>query len=99
MQQWSCDGTLEKVLATITEKLVKRRQLNMSGCCIDGKFVEAKKGTRVGKTKCGKATKLIAITEKQGRPIGVLICSISCHEMGLVEPELDTCFVNEIPTC
>lgn len=43
-QQWSCDGTLEKVLVAITEKLEKRRQLNMSECCIDGKFVEAKKG-------------------------------------------------------
>ena len=46
-QQWSCDGTLEKVLEAITEKLEKRRQLNMSECCIDGKFVEAKKGVLV----------------------------------------------------
>ncbi|MCG9126305.1 transposase [Candidatus Poribacteria bacterium] len=46
-QLWSCDGTLEKVLVPITEKLEKRRQLNMSECCIDGKFVEAKKGVLV----------------------------------------------------
>ena len=37
-------GTLEKVLTTITEKLEKRGQLNMSECCIDAKFVAAKKG-------------------------------------------------------
>lgn len=43
-QQWSFDGTLEKVLAAITEKFEKRRQLNVSECSIDAKFVPAKKG-------------------------------------------------------
>ena len=38
-QQWSLDGTLEKVQTTITEKLEKHRQLNMSECSIDAKFV------------------------------------------------------------
>ena len=44
-QQWSSDGTLEKVVTTITEKLEKRRHLNMSECSIDAKFVAAKKGS------------------------------------------------------
>ena len=43
-QQWSGDGTLEKLLQGIGEKLEKRRQLNVSECCIDGKFIPAKKG-------------------------------------------------------
>lgn len=43
-QQWSGDGTLEKVLIAITAKLEKRRQLNMSECSIDAKFVASKKG-------------------------------------------------------
>ena len=46
-QQWSRDGTLEKVLQAIGDKLSKRRQLNMTECCIDGKFVAAKKGVAV----------------------------------------------------
>ena len=46
-QQWSRDGTLEKVLAAIGDKLRKRRQLNMTECSIDGKFVGAKKGVAV----------------------------------------------------
>ena len=46
-QQWSCDGTLEKMLTVITEKLEKRDQLNMSECIIDAKFVAAKKGVFV----------------------------------------------------
>ena len=46
-QQWSSDGTLAKVLKAVAGKLQKRRQLNMSECSIDGKFVSAKKGGNV----------------------------------------------------
>ena len=46
-QQWSSDGTLKKVVTTITEKLEKRRHLNMSECSINAKFVAAKKGVCV----------------------------------------------------
>ena len=46
-QQWSSDGTLEKVLQVVGSKLEKRRQLNITECCIDGKFVAAKKGADV----------------------------------------------------
>ena len=46
-QQWSSDGTLEKVLRVVGSKLEKRCQLNITQCCIDGKFVAAKKGADV----------------------------------------------------
>ena len=70
----------------------------MSECCIDAKFVPAKKGGEcVGKTKCGKGTKLVAITEKSGRPVSVLITDASCHEVRLVEAALDACWTSETP--
>ena len=34
---------------------------------------------------------------KRGRLISVLISSTSCHEVGLVEPALNTCFMPETP--
>jgi transposase len=46
-QQWTNDGMLEKVLETVANKLQKRCQLNLNECCIDGKFVPAKKGVPV----------------------------------------------------
>ncbi len=53
-------------------------------CCIDAKFVPAKKGGGcVGPTKCCKETKLVAITEKRGRSVNILITSASYHEMRL----------------
>ena len=39
----------------------------------------------------------MAITEKRGRPVGVLIASASRHEVRLVEPTLDACIVSELP--
>ena len=46
-QQWSCDGSYEKVLTAITEILEKCRQLNVSECSIDAKFIASKKGVLV----------------------------------------------------
>lgn len=40
---------------------------------------------------------MVAITEKRGRPVSILISSASCHEVGLVEPALDACWTSETP--
>ncbi len=82
-----------------SQKCLKdEKKINMSECCIDAKFVPAKKGgICVGKTKCGKGRKLVAITEKSGRPVSVLITDASCHEVRLVEPALDACWTSENP--
>ena len=93
-QQWSSDRTLEKVQMALTEMLEKRKKIDMSECCIDAKFIPAKKG---GECECGKGTKLVAITEKSGRPVSVLITDASCHEVRLVEPALDACWTSENP--
>ena len=37
----------------------------------------------------------MAITEKRGRPVSVLIASASRHEVRLVEATLDACIVSE----
>lgn len=39
----------------------------------------------------------MAITEKRGSPIGVMIASASPHEVRLVESPLAACFVSELP--
>ena len=46
-QQWCIDGTLKSVLEMIAVRLDKQRKLNLSECCIDAKFVPAKKGESV----------------------------------------------------
>jgi transposase len=47
----------------------------------------------VGKTKRGKGTKLMAISDSAGLPISMHIASASPHEVTLTEPTIAKCFV------
>jgi transposase len=51
----------------------------------------------VGKTKRGKGSKLIAVTDRAGLPLAVCAASAAPHEVTLVAPTLDSRFVDEMP--
>ena len=51
----------------------------------------------MGKTKRGKGTKLMAVADRFGLPLAVCAASATPHEVTLVAPTLDSCFVNERP--
>ncbi len=56
-----------------------------------------KRGDGVGKTKRGKGTKIMGITDAFGLPISVSTTSASPHEVTLVEDTLDACFLKNVP--
>jgi transposase len=56
-----------------------------------------KRGDGVGKTKRGKGTKIMGITDAFGFPISVSTSSASPHEITLVEDTLDACFLKNVP--
>ena len=56
-----------------------------------------KGGSAVGKTKRGKGTKIMAVTDGNGVPIAVHVASASPHETQLVEATLDSCFAPRLP--
>ena len=51
----------------------------------------------MGKSKRGKGTKLMAVTDRSGLPISVCAVSASPHEVTLVRETLDGSFVSEKP--
>ena len=51
----------------------------------------------MGKTKWGKGTKLMAMTDRSGLPIAISVRNASPHEVTLVEPTLETRFIKELP--
>jgi transposase len=51
----------------------------------------------VGKTKRGKGTKIMGLTDAFGLPIAVDATSASPHEITLVEDTLDACFLENVP--
>jgi transposase len=55
----------------------------------DGMFARAKKGgDSVGKTKCGKGTKLMTMVDLDGTPLALGVYSASPSEVRLIEPML-----------
>lgn len=56
-----------------------------------------KRGSGVGKTKRGKGTKIMAIADRHGLPIGISVASASPHETKLVETTLEQRFTEEVP--
>ena len=56
-----------------------------------------KRGSGVGKTKRGKGTKIMAIADRHGLPIGISVASASPHETKLVATTLEQRFTEEVP--
>jgi transposase len=51
----------------------------------------------VGKTKKGKGTKIMGLTDASGLPIAIDATSAQPHEIKLVEQTLDACFLEHLP--
>ncbi len=61
-------------------------------------FCPGKKGgDGVGKTKRGKGTKIMGLTDAFGLPIAIDATSASPHEVTLVDDTLDACFLENVP--
>jgi len=56
-----------------------------------------KRGDGVGKTKRGKGTKIMGLTDASGLPIAVDATSANPHEITLVDDTLDACFLENVP--
>jgi len=56
-----------------------------------------KRGDGVGKTKRGKGTKIMGLTDAFGLPIAVDATNASPHEVTLVDGTLDACFLKDAP--
>jgi len=56
-----------------------------------------KRGDGVGKTKKGKGTKIMGLTDASGLPIAIDTTSARPHEIKLVEQTLDACFLEHVP--
>jgi len=51
-------------------------------------FIGEKRGEKVGKTKRGKGTKIMVLTDGHGLPLGIDMASATPNEVNLIEPLL-----------
>jgi transposase len=84
------------VLERLAENLRLRGEFHPKEAFIDGSFAPAKRGDkRVGKTKRGKGTKIMAVAGGTGLPVAVGAESATPHEVTLVQQTLAKIFVAE----
>jgi transposase len=57
-----------------------------------------KRGSEIGKTKAGKGSKIMAITDSSGLPVAINVGSASPHEIILVEPTIDQLWTENYPS-
>ena len=97
-QQWVRSGVLQSVLEVLAQALHDEGHLDLQEAFIDGSFAPAKQGgARVGKTKRGKGSKIMAIADRQGLPVAVHVESATPHEVTLVHATLAERFVRQLP--
>ena len=97
-QKWAESGVFTKLLHRLAIDLSDRGKIDLREAFIDGSFASAKEGgDLVGKTKRGKGTKIMAISEKSGLPLAIDVASASPHETKLVFKTLEKLFVSDLP--
>lgn len=84
-QQWTESGVFAKILTALAQDVRDRGGIDQSEGFIDGTFDPAKKGRCCGKTKRGKGTKIMGLTDAKGFPIAFDTTFASPHEVTLVE--------------
>jgi transposase len=97
-QHWVRAGLLRSILEILAQALHDEGYLDLQEAFIDGSFAPAKRGGAcVGKTKRGKGSKIMAIADRQGRPVAVHVERATPHEVTLVHATLAERFLSQLP--
>jgi hypothetical protein len=77
------------VLEPLAAALQIRGVLDVEEAVIDGSFAPAKKGgSKIGKTKRGKGSKIMAVADRHGLPVAMCVESATPHEVKLATSTL-----------
>jgi hypothetical protein len=80
---------MKRVLQALALDLKLRGLIDVRECFIDASFAPAKKrGLKVGKTKRGKRTKIMAEADRNGLPVSTCVESATPHEVKLATSNL-----------
>jgi len=97
-QQWGSIWSDEESSGGSCVDLKARGVFDVREAFIDGSFAPAKKrDSKVGKTKRGKGTKIMAVADRHGLPVAVHVESATPHEVKLALPTLVRMVVPEGP--
>lgn len=85
---WCSVDIFEQMRNTILEILVKNG-MKIDIAYIDATFVRGcLGGDKIGRTKCGKGSKIMAIVNEDSKPLAAIVTSANPHELSLIEKTL-----------
>ena len=97
-QQWVRAGVMKRIMELFAARLQRRSDIDVTEAFIDATFASAKRGgTKIGKTKRGKGTKIMAVADRHGLPVSVCVESASPHEVRLAVSTLLQMVVPDAP--
>jgi transposase len=97
-QQWVRSGVMKEILEALASHLKLRGAIDVREAFIDASFVPAKKGGfKVGKTKRGKGTKIMAVADCHGLPVSICVESATPHEVKLATSTLVQMVIPDAP--
>ena len=85
---WCSAGIFEQIRNTLLEILVENG-MNINVTYIDATFVRGcLGGDKIGRTKCGKGSKIMTIVNEDSKPLAAIVTSASPHELKLLDATL-----------
>ena len=88
---------MTRIMTALAHELSIRGAIDVSEAFIDASSAPAKKGREVGKTKRGKATKIMAVADRDELPVSVCAESATPHEVRLAMSTLLQMVVPDAP--
>lgn len=96
-RKWESLGILIGLRDLLLEAL-QEKGLKFSVAFVDATFVRAMSGgDKIGKTKIGKGSKIMAIVDQTSQPLAALVTSAQPHEITLLQETLEDIPPNLIP--
>jgi transposase len=84
------DGIFDETFGALVEVLESNGEIDINTAAVDATFIRSRAGSQdVGKTKCGKGQKLMAIVDQKSRPVALFLSSAQPHEITLLKQTLD----------
>ena len=97
-QLWVEQGVFRTLAWEFADALWILDELDMRECFIDGTFTPAKAGgAGVGKTKRGKGSKIMVVTDRAGLPVSAHVTSAQPYKVTLVDETLAACWIDSVP--
>ena len=80
-QQWVRSGVPTRIMTALPNELAARGGIDVREAFIDASFAPAKRGLKVGQTKRGNGTRIMAVADRHGLPVLVCVESATPHEV------------------